>query len=491
MAACVRLRTTAACLAAACVLGLISRGAHALPPTHPAMRLLRRADRAIRDSKAAEAVEPLREVVKLFPKTPEADRAEALLNKIGSLEVLFDRSHEWRGETHTVSRYLRTSGIGVTISDASLEHLRDRLGDYEMILIWQQSAGVSFTDVEIVMLKEYVKEGGRLLLIGTARPTGPYPLRKLLGALGCPLRAPQVQVNFGRGRVKFFDNSGLFDSARLADARESRQEVIEIFEKVMPYEQLGTSGLDDYVGPESEETLGPVTLQYSGRLKTAAERTKELIEKITEEIQLVYKDELDEGLTVRLLPRDYSGWAGAVVFAPGALQRSSDVARELARAFALYALFPEGTWIHYPPWVTNGWCDLVGLRICFKMGFKVEAEVIRRGYMTAFTPGGADDDALDLSVSRHGHRWDYIGKAQWTLESLERRHRNLLPKLRRTLKEYAATGRVGDAMSTRSVIFYLSQATHTDMFHYFQSIGTSVLPMKLDYYELEKAGKKD
>ena len=29
-----------------------------------------------------------------------------------------------------------------------------------------------------------------------------------------------------------------------------------------------------------------------------------------------------------------------------------------------------------------------------------------------------------------------------------------------------------------------------NMFQYFQSIGTSVLPVKLDYYELEKAGKK-
>jgi len=454
------------------------------------MKLLYKAKKSIAAGKAREAVASLDQVSRLFPDTPESDEAERLLAKIGSLEVLLDRSHEWRGEMHTVSRYLRSAGIGVTISDASLEHMKDRLVEYEMILIWQQSPAVTFTDAEIVLLKKWLKKGGRLLVIGTTQPQGTYPLRKLLASLGCPLRGPEAHVNYGKGKVKFFDNTGLFDAARLGDARESRQEVIEVFRKILPYEQLARSVMDEHVPPEKEEMVGRVKLRYAARLATSAAKTTDLVKKIVTQIELVYKDELPKGITLQVLPRAYSGWLGGVVFSPGAMQPPADIARELARAVALYGLFPEGKWISYPPWVTHGWCDLVALRTCYKIGFKREAEAARRVYMDAYKLDTTSPNPIDLSVSRRGRGHDYIGKAQWVLETLEKRHgKNLLARLRKTLKRYAAAGRISDAMSTRNVIFYLSQTLHVNMFDYFHAIGTTVLPMKLDYYELEKARK--
>ncbi len=47
----------------------------ALPPDHPAMKLLHKARSAVHEGRAAEAVAPLEEVKKLFPGTPEADEA--------------------------------------------------------------------------------------------------------------------------------------------------------------------------------------------------------------------------------------------------------------------------------------------------------------------------------------------------------------------------------------------------------------------------------
>jgi len=474
------------------VVVLTTATAAPLPPEGPAAKLLYQANQAVRRGAGGEAVEILKELQKLFPKTPEADEAQRLLARLASLEVLVDRSHECRHETAILGRYLKEAGIGVTLSDASLEHIADRLVDYEVILIWQQTKGVSFTDVEITMLKEYVKEGGRLLVIGTTQPQGQYPLRRLLAAFGCPLRAPDARADYGRGKVTFFDNTGLFASGRLADPTESRQEVVEVFKRCMPYESLGTSTVDDHVLPEKEEEIGFVTIQYSGRLEPSARKTAEVLVKVIEHVQMLYREPLPKGMTVRVLPRDYSGWVGGVAFAPGALQEPADVARDLTRACTLYGLFPTGTWISYPPWVTHGWCDLVALRFCYKLGFRREAEDVRRRYLNAWSPPApGTPDGIDLSVSRAGTRWDYIGKAQWTLETLEKTHgKNLLSRLRRTLKTYAVAGRLENDMSTRNVVFYLSHALHTDMFAWFGSIGTPLLPMKLDYDELEKVDGK-
>jgi len=488
---CSRWRRVAVAFLALAVLMGLAVSVQAPPPDHPAVRLLASARKAIRSGSAAEAAKPLEDVKRLFPQTPEADEAEKLLKRISSLEVLLDRSHEWRSETQTVAGYLKQSGIGVTTSDASLAHLKDRLGDYEVILIWQEQATLAFTESEIQMLKDYLKEGGRLLVIGTTKTPAPYPLRKLLDALGCPLRAPQAQVNYGEGRVKFFDNTGLFVETRLADARESQQEVVEVFQRMMPYEQLGRSSVDEYVKPETEEQVGPLKLEYSARLTTSAERTTELLTKILEQISLAYKDDLAEGMTVRLVPRGWSSWMGNLVFGSGALQTPPDLTRQLSRAVALYALFPEGKWIDYPPWITNGWCDLVALRVCYKVGFKRESETMRKEYLDAYKPDLTKLDDIDLSVSQRGGQREYIAKAQWVLEVLEKnQNKNILASLRRTLKRYAAAGKVPDAMSTRNVLFYLSQALHQDMFAFFQAVGTNVLPVKLDYYELDKPEKK-
>jgi hypothetical protein len=116
---------------------------------------------------------------------------------------------------------------------------------------------------------------------------------------------------------------------------------------------------------------------------------------------------------------------------------------------------------------------------------------MRKELLDAYKPNLAKPDDIDLSVSLRSGQREYIAKAQWMLEAIENnQNKNVLAQLRRTLKRYAAAGKVTDAMSTRNVIFYLSQALHQDMFAFFQATGTSVLPVKLDYYELEKPEKK-
>jgi hypothetical protein len=456
-----------------------------------AARLLAAARKAIHAGSATDAMQSLEMLKKLFPQTPEADQGEKLLTQISSLEVLMDCSHEWRGDVQTVASYLKQSGIGVTISDASLDHMKDRLADYEVVLVWQETASLSFTDPEIQMLKEYVNKGGRLLVIGTTQTLAPYPVRKVLDALSCPLRSPQTQASYGDGKVKFFDNTGLFKQPRLGDARESQEEVVEVFQRLMPYEAVNRSKVDDYVKPEETEEAGPIRIEASWRLRPSADRTKELLGKVLEQVRVTYKDELAEGMTVRLLPRAWSGWAGGMVFSSGAFEGLPEQARQLSKAVALYGLFPEGKWISYPPWITNGWCDLVGLRTCFKVGFKLEAEAMRKELMDAYKPNPAKPDGIDLSVSAAGESRPYIGKAQWVLETVETNHsKETLAQLRRTLKRYAAAGKMPESISTRNMIFYLSQALGRDLFGFFQAIGTSVIAVPLDYHELEKPEKK-
>lgn len=487
-------RTACVILAAA-----LAAGAQAIAAApDEAVRLTAKARESIRAGKAAEAVPPLEEIKKLFPNTPEYDAADKLQKRISTLEVLIDRSHEWRGETYAIRQYLRNAGIGVTLSDASLEHMKDRLADYEQVLIWQEQAAVLFTDAEVQILKDYAKEGGNILIVGTTKPVANYPVKRLLDAFACPLKGPASTVNYGNGKVRFFENTGLFEEARLADARESQAEVVEVFQRLMPYEMIGKSAVDDTVNPEMQDYLKPLRLEYSARMAPWVERNRDLLTKLVQETQGTFKDDLADGMTLRVLPRGWSGWAGGTIYSPGALETTTDMAREMARALALYALFPEGKWVNYPPWVVSGWCDLAALRVMHKLGFKRESEAWNKEYVEAWKdPSKAATDGLDLSVSRLGGQRNYLAKSMWALEQIEMKDvdkkthepRNVLAKLRKTLKRYAVAGRMPADLSTRDVLFFLSQSLHEDMFAWFQAVGTTVLPVKLDYYELEKDPK--
>jgi hypothetical protein len=454
----------------------------------PAQKLLDKARKSIDAGKAAEATASLEELAKLFPKTPEADEGELLQKRIESIEVLFDRSHELRDETGPVAEYLRQSGIGVTLSDASLSSIEKRLGDFEMVFIWQEGPTLSFSDAEIKLLKDYVKDGGRLLAVGTTHPKGEsYPLRKLLDAFACPLKGPQTQVRFGKGCVKFFENAGLFTPWRLMDARESAGEVVEVFRSIMPYEQIKRNDRVEMIPPEVEEAAGTFKLQYSARLQSTGTRVKDLLDKIEAQMEEVYKDQFPKGMTVRVLPRAASGWTGGMVFESGAFEDRWLQARGLSGAVALYGLFPGGTWISYPPWVERAWSDLIGLRACYKIGYKHEAELARKELMDAFDQTKDATTPIDLSIGIFSAQKDYAAKAQWVLETLEKKYgKNLLERFRKTLSRYHAAGKLPMAMSTRDVVFYLSQTVREDLFPYFKSIGTTVMPMKIDYNELEK-----
>ena len=257
--------------------------------------------------------------------------------------------------------------------------------------------------------------------------------------------------------------------------------VVEIITTLMPYEKLKASNLNEQIDPEHTVRAGAVKLQFSGRLKARAAQVNSLLESILKELKTVYHDDLPDGIIVRLLPRDASGWMGGVTFVAGAYSQGSGLARDLSRAVALYALFPRGEWVSYPPWVEYGWCDLVALRVCFRAGFRREAEAWRKDHQKAFDPSGKDANAVDLSVSRNRGRGDYIGKSQWLLEVLEKQYgKDLLNRLRTTLAQHAAAGKLPSGVSTRQMICFLSVTVQENLFGYFLSIGTNVLPMKLD-----------
>lgn len=439
---------------------------------------------------AAEAVAHLKQIQKLLPHSLQAERAGKLINRLSSIEVLIDRSHEWRSETSYIARYLKDNGIGVSISDASLATLEEELPEFEMIFIWTERNSVSFNGTERRILKSFLKNGGRLLLVGNVRKPGAYPLRGLAKALGLKLTKPSSQANYGKGKVKFFNNAGLLGAARLRDRRESEDEILEIFGSLFPYEKLSKSSKNDYYPPEKIATVSEVKVRYSGRLSRQGNLLQEIVPLVLPVVAKMFKTEFPVGWELEVLPRDRSSWQGGGTFALNSQLNRGEATFEVAKAAAQYMLRPSSEPLTFPPWVGRGWADLVALRTMHQLGYQNYAESKRTEFAEALKRSDPDLTDIDLSVSSRGHQASYMGKSIMVLQQLEKRHgRNLLARFRKKLKRYHSLGRIGSGLSTRDTIYYLSLTVHEDMYDYFQKIGTSVLPRKVDFHE--DAGLKE
>ena len=100
------------------------------------------------------------------------------------VRVLVDRSHEWLfAHDDLAERMLRPAGFEIVLCDASLDS-KLKLQDCDVVVVQQTTNAFPFSDPEIARLKEYVKHGGRLVVVGNPA----CPVKKLAAAFGFSLR---------------------------------------------------------------------------------------------------------------------------------------------------------------------------------------------------------------------------------------------------------------------------------------------------------------
>jgi len=100
------------------------------------------------------------------------------------VRVLVDRSHEWLfAHDDLAERMLRPAGFEIVLCDASLDS-KLKLQDFDVVVVQQTASAFPFSDPEIARLKEYVKHGGRLVVVGNPA----CPVKKLAAAFGFSLR---------------------------------------------------------------------------------------------------------------------------------------------------------------------------------------------------------------------------------------------------------------------------------------------------------------
>ena len=230
--------------------------------------------------------------------------------------------------------------------------------------------------------------------------------------------------------------------------------------------------------------MSAVWCRYSGRLSKQGDLLQEIVPLVLPVVAKMFKTEFQAGWELEALPRDRSGWQGKGTFALSSQLNRGEATFEVARAAAQYMLRPSSEPLAFPPCVGRGWADLIALRTMHQLGYQNYAESKRVEFAVALQRSDPNLTGIDLSVSSRGHQTSYVGKSIMVLQRLEKRHgRDLLAKFRKTLKRHHSLGRIGSGLSTRDTIYYLSLTVHEDLYDYFQNIGTSVLPRKVDFHE--------
>lgn len=486
---------------------LVSRPAPAQELSQTAA--LASAKNLIASGKAAEAKAALERIVKAVPDSPEAQEAARLIDRIKSIDVLLDFSHEVSGPQHLFA-FLRTTGFGITRCQAYLPSLRANLADYELIVLYQWETDIPWDDLEYMCLVEYVKGGGRLLLV--SEPAGwmirnatdsvrAYPILKLAARFGLKLNKELEELSLGKGKVFHYRNSTLLTEARVGSQRpEDRSELLAFFEKLLPYPKLEDSAHNAVIEPEIAFRQGRIAFRYPLTLKVRAEFVRKALPKA----YAFYEDLFNGDLACAVqfdgvLKRAQAGVPGV----PGEIgmdQTDVMIVYELARALCQAWIQPAKTRIVYPPWLDPPWGQIIATDLMRKLGFSGAFDGDQRARAACLQRVDPDLTKIDLSIpppapepgpANSDARLAYFAKCEHVMRMLLKEHGvGTLGKWRDIVFLYCDAGRLASPLSTDETIRLLSLTVGKDLFPFFKSIGTSAKPLPLDFSEPDRLRKE-
>ncbi len=422
----------------------------------------------------------------------------------GSVEILFDRTHEAPGISNYLEAVLKRAGVKVIRSDASLTStsVADELLRCEVLLICQETTSVPFTPAEVKLIKDYVNRGGILILIGnvdnwsrnnsSAPPRG-YPLFRLASALGVKLADADHRQDVGKGRLVYFHRRALlsYTSLKTETERGPGQATRRLLSAIGEFKPSG-SPVRRIIDPEESFTVGPVRVVYPGNISARVKPLEPLLRRILVSLERIYDCKLEAQVTVRCLPFTGSQWVPYCNFKLNVWAPPTRVAYDLAKQLAYCWYFPGGRHINLPQWIYLGWIDAAAARTLKSAGFANWADNTLRIYRRHFLSTDPKMNQLDLTISPStATRNAYRGKAIHVLGDLQKQtNRNVVARLRKAIRVCHAAGVFEREIDTDETVRLLSLGLGADQYRFFRKMGVTVAPKPLDLAHFKKLEKE-
>jgi hypothetical protein len=493
---------------AACLLALA--GAWAVLTHSPALAQeaaggaasLDAARKLVAQGKAAEARPILDQVAKDFPGTPASVEAERIIERIRHLDVLLDISHEWPGGAPGIHLALLEARVGIVPNHAYLVSLRGSLADYELIILWQHVTTVPYDDFEFGTLQEYVKGGGRLLLVSNAPgwmsanrvdSARAYPLIRLAKRFGFKLNKESEELTLGAGKV-FHQHFGNDTPLRkcFSAKEEERREGAAYLQSLMPYPKLEDCPRPASIEPEIVLKEGPVTLRYPLTLREGGLWAQKALPQILAGFREAVKSDPPECLLIGV-PCAYS------YYLPGFHPEYPLLGTETDRAYVLSMTLmqawlqpPKGT-VSYPQWIDTAWPGVVALDTVKKLGIAgryANGERIGASCLQRLDP---NLDKIDISgpvpdpYVNDAATAAFHSKCQHVFRTLMKEHGpGIFSRFRDLVFLYHAAGKLPLPLSSEEAVRLLSIAANKDLFPYFKGLGTRIQSLPIDFSEPEQ-----
>ena len=430
--------------------------------------------------------------------------------------ILIDRSHEWLfAHDDLGQRMLRPAGFEVVLSDASLG-AKGKLGDYDIVMIEEGANAFDFPETEVQLLKSYVRDGGRLLIVGAPG----RPIAKVASEFGFTLRSnpcrlplrpePWLRESFGadsvlrtesircrveatgpadkvicdqdgiavamrrdweKGKVLCFaDDLAYWDFCRQRDADlrvPNAATTVALFKCLSPRNPPGGEGPPVLGIPaERELELGPLLVRYSNPVALHAKALLEALPRVADFVARANGGPPPAGrLVVNVLASGGGGWSGGSeigVQCGGPMAANlSVIAHELTHSW-------EGP---LPGILSEGWASMVGMRAAAALGYLEEAAEERRSWRSGFENVERDGGILDITLAEKDRSvfGSCEGKLMGMIERLEAKHG--FGFMARFLEiSHALKGR-DRGPSIHEALYYFSLAAGEDLSPWYRELG--------------------
>jgi len=440
--------------------------------------------------------------------------------------VLIDVAHEFTFafDAFLPVGYLEPNGYQFTKLLATLNS--SIIANYDVLVIEQATTNVSFSTDQIVAIKDFVNNGGGLLLVGKgwvwqgmypSSSMDSYPLNALAKEFGFkftinyavkPFAIISHEIttgvntfenldavagtlnilsdgdsiikdssgqtivasrNFGQGRIIVTAEDVFISSPFTGKLLINQLFVKNLFGwlKINMIAQNTNQPIPYRILPENLVQLGPTKFYYPSALGNRATFLQEKFQQIYIELKNLMEVEITFNLTIIALSTGGGGYSGGAEIGIGVLTEESAVVRIMAHEMTHSWVLPGA----FPGSLNEGWASLAAIRVARKMGYQQQADEERSYWERVFRESDPDGTKLDISCMPPGppENQPYMGKAMWVIETLEGTYgSDLMQRFMRIKRS------INDPTVTMGkFIYYMSKAVYEDLSTFFRNINTT------------------
>ncbi len=439
--------------------------------------------------------------------------------------VYVDRSHDWWFAFNDLAdRMLAPAGFDVVLSDTSLT-AAGPLSRFAIVVVPQFSWPTVLSANEERLLKDYVHQGGKLLVItkkglpaerlandfgfhlqegrrsswracapllphGTASAVPSRPVR-------CRLEPSEAQTvliedgdahpiaaarDVGQGRIVVWADDGAYwdfcaQRDPLTMAVASAPTTVALFRWMLGPHPIVRDGRATRVAAEHVERVGCFQFRYSN---PSAEAARQIMKHVPAVLEAVVKwngagPPTNTPYTIHWLPAGGGGWAegraaGVCVYSRDPAHPLKVLAHELTHS-------TTGPW---PRAFNEAWASMVGMRAAAALGYPESGTAELRRILDRLDAADRTRTALDMMASDDGPmNHDYQCKATWMLMEMEKKYGDDFVSRFMSLRN-RRHGLRRPITLQQTLALFAQTSGDPDLWSWFKSTGTTIRPSPSD-----------